>query len=594
MALPKNGTEWPPRPYDKVFDQIDEWQMWWEGTALRLQNFYRPFSNGVPNKSFGERAGAAWNELTGKNKKAQRSERRLHMPVAGDLFRMSRSLMFANGVRAVIDRQTEPVPNDDGIEIERPVEDTGLDEAQSDLDRLVNNDRVQAQLLSAAESAAALGGVYLRVVWDTDVVPDAPWLEHVDADHAIPEFLSGKLVAITFWSDLGGEKDVVYRHLQRYTRGSIQHALYKGTAVNLGEITPLTEHDRTAILCGTINEATGETENVLINAYGMQETGTDGLCAVYIPNQLPNPAWRHNDQLRHVGMSDISNDVIPVLVAIDEVWTSLMRDVGQGKGRVIVSENLLEVLGPGQGTAFDMDREYFSPVAEAIDADGKPIIEQVQFEIREGAHLTIIEALVREVLRRTGYSPMSFGLTEGVQAVTATEVRSHIADTETTVQYRRRLWGPELADIYADMLKVNSTWFGSEGGLAVSEDLEAEEPVTVIEPTPSYRGRDDELKVIIEWPEIVAVSMEEKARTLSLLEQAGAMSLREKVAYLHDEWDDKQIDAEVALITKDKEAAMPVVEPPFGGGESGGDEEDPESDADASKGPPTGNDTSEE
>ena len=45
---------------------------------------------------------------------------------------------------------------------------------------------------------AALGGVYLRVVWDTDV-DDKPWLDLVPPDAAIPEFRYDRLVSVTFW-----------------------------------------------------------------------------------------------------------------------------------------------------------------------------------------------------------------------------------------------------------------------------------------------------------------------------------------------------------------------------------------------------------
>ena len=580
MALPRNNSPWPPKPFNEVFRDVEEWQVWWEGTSTKLQNYYMP---GVVNSSgqgLIERLVNAFKQ--GKPEPMRMTHKRIHLPVAGDVARIMAQLMYGQPPLFVIARETETVHNDEkGIDELRTVEDTAADERQTLLDKLANNERFQSKLLAAEEGCSALGGHFMRVVWDADVVPDMPWIDFVDADRAIPEFVFGQLQAITFWSEVKGEKDVIWRHLQRYERGAITHALYKGSADNIGMVTPLNEHSLTAALAG--DEETAP----LVDAYGRQETGAKGLAAVYVPNRRPNPAWRYNDQTRELGYSDFSKDVIPVFVAIDEVWTSLMRDVRQGKGRMVVSENLLEVLGAGNGTAFDADREWFSPVAESIDSEGKPVIEQVQFEIRDGAHLAILDALLKEALRRIGISPMTFGIVDTV-ATTATEVRAHTRDTNQTVVAKRRLRTPELVDILTDLMAVYDKHFGS-GVDEEDPDRELTLEEILADPEPEV-----EYEIEVEWPDVVGDSMEEKARTLSLLEQAGAMSLREKVAYLHDDWDDDRIDAEVAAIEAEKKAAAPVIADPFGGGESQGGEEGPESDANDSKGPDTGNDTSGE
>ena len=61
------------------------------------------------------------------------------------------------------------------------------------------DDGTHSTLIEAAETCAALGGVFLRVVWDTDI-QDRPWIDLVPPDAAVPEFKYGRLVAVTFWT----------------------------------------------------------------------------------------------------------------------------------------------------------------------------------------------------------------------------------------------------------------------------------------------------------------------------------------------------------------------------------------------------------
>jgi hypothetical protein len=562
MALPKNGSEWPPKPFDVAFRDIAEWQMWWEGTSATLQNYYTR-GQSLTRRGIVGRVQDAWESFTGNPKEPVVSSQRIHLPVAGDVFRVGAGCLFAYPPLIAVPKQSETEVNEDGIEVEVTVEDDAGIQAQDRVDLLINNPRTQSELLIAAEGACALGGAFIRVVWDKEARPDQAWLDYVDADRAIPEFLWGHLIAVTFWNEYPEEKgDVVWRHLQRYEKGAIQHALYKGSTDNIGEVQPLTDHSATAGFAEVDEE--GELISG-IDAYGRIPTGApEDLAAVYVPNRRPNPAWRHSSQLKMLGHSDISRDCIPLLAAIDEVWTSLMRDVRQGKGRMVVSENLLEVMGAGKGTGFDADREFFSPVAEAIDSDGKPVIEHFQFEIREGAHLTIIEALLKEVLRRVGISPMTFGIVDSV-ATTATEINAQTRDTITTTMAKRRLWEPELSAICTALVRVDAFQFPATGAFL-------EEPLQVL------------------WPDTVQVSDEEKARTITLLEQAGAASLETKVRMFHDEWDDKQVKQEVELIKAEKQAAMPVIADPFAEGESGGADDA----ADAPEPPNAGDDTSEE
>lgn len=600
MALPANNTEWPPKPFDISFADIAEWHIWWEGTSSKLSNYFTTV-DASGRASFTSRVADAWSAFTNNRNTNGYTTRRLHLPVAADIARLNATMVFAHPPR-IVEAQEEVIPQPPkpeppalppafggppaepkpeptdveaqanaikaaaGVTDEAPAEEQEIkvevSPAQQRLDELVNDPRFHAELMVGAEGCSALGGTFMRVVWDKEVRDDRPWIDFVDADRALPEYVWGHLVAVTFWNNLGpterDAKDVVYRHLQRYEKGKIQHALYRGSGDNIGIVVPLNDHPGTIGLMGEEDPDTLELVGG-VDAYGYIDTGSDKLAAVYVPNKRPNPSYRHDDQLKMLGYSDFSKDVLPIFAAIDEVWSSLMRDVRQGQGRMVISENLLDLMGPGKGSGFDPNREFFAPVGESIDAEGKPVIEHFQFEIRDGAHGAIINMLLKEALRRVGMSPITFGLVE-VAATTATEVRAWSRDTEDTTTAKRRHWGPALQDIVTVLMEIDQAEFSGPG---------IEDPVE------------------IEWPDTIQLSDLEKAQTLQALEAAGAMSQREKVAYFHDDWDDARIDAEVALIKDDAKASAPPVPDMFGGGESSfGDSGDDEKKQDEGKGTP--------
>ncbi|MFF8833784.1 hypothetical protein ACF08D_31260, partial [Streptomyces sp. NPDC015131] len=67
---------------------------------------------------------------------------------------------------------------------------------------------------------------------------------------------------------------------------------------------------------------------------------------------------------------------------------------------------------PGKGMALSEDREVFQAVGTGVGSTGTSM-SMLQFhqpEIRVLQHDQGAEMLIREVLRKTGYSPVSFGM----------------------------------------------------------------------------------------------------------------------------------------------------------------------------------------
>lgn len=511
------NSAWPPPVLEKVTERTNEAQVWWQGDTAALNEYYQRSDNSSRTGTR-SRIRDAFAAFWGRpNLNPKQPLKRLHVPVAGDIVKLSATALFANP-------WTFSDANDDAA-------------VQARLDEVFNTPTFHAATFAAAESASALGGVFVRVVWD-DTVRKNAWLDFVDTDRAIPEYRWGQLVAVTFWSELAGSDDrTVYRHLERHEPGQVVHQLFAGTPHNLGKLLPLEDHPDTEDLAREVN------------ADAAVPTGVDELAAWYVPNVLPNPMWRNHPTLRYLGRADISSDVIPLMDQLDEIYTSLMRDFRVGKARMFASDQVLTNLGAGNGSLFPEDREVFSPVGSAISKDGgmASLFEFHQPDIRVVEHGSGSDMLVREILRRTGYSPMSFGMADEV-AQTATEVTGKKELTLTTTEGKARHWSAALGPAVTTCLRIDARLFGQ---------TEPAEQVDVV--TPKFATESDLTK----------------AQTVQAWHVAGAASTATKVAFLHEDWDDKQVSDEVKLI----EAATSVVSP-F---DTFGADQNPDPDADVAE-----------
>lgn len=527
-GLPTPNTAWPPAPHDQVVASCAERQVWWEGDPEKLGAFYaRGNTAGISPSGVRQRVRGAIDGFWGRTRPAMNAPKRLHVPVAADIGRIAASTLFS-----------EPVTFSD------PAGDQAV---QDTIDAILNTDETYSGMLVGAESASMLSGVYGRIVWDKNV-SDHTWIDWVDADRAIPTFTWGRLSAVTFWTELDSDDDAVWRHVEHYSTvgkaGRIDHALYRGKRDNIGQVEPLTEHPDTASLAVNLDQDSGYTV-----------PSDSGILAGYMPNWRPNPQWRGVPELKHLGRADLTRDVIHLLDACDEAWSSLIRDLDLGRGRMFISDTLLTSNGPGKGSTFDLDQAIFSPVGTAVKgSETSSLLEAQQFDIRVEEHLQIFDGLLRRAISRAGYSPITFGLQDEV-AATATEVSAKERDTNSTRSAKTKLWG--LSQLATTQLHVESAIFGTK---APSEPIQ------------------------VDWPDTHQESSKQRAETVELLMRAEAASIETRVRMVNPDWDDKQILEEVDKIVNDRvpvEVAFPgESDDPsnFGGGEA--TEETPADEAD--------------
>jgi hypothetical protein len=394
-------------------------------------------------------------------------EHRLHVPLPGDIASTSADLLFA----------TMPVLT---------VENTAT---QDRLAVLIDEGRVQQVLLGAAEQAAALSGVFLRVTWDRELA-ERPLLTVMQPDRAVPEFRFGMLRAVTFWRELSG---------------------------SLGRLVPLTAHpDTTGLIESLDKDGDGQTIS----------TGIRDLTAAYVPNMLPNRLHRDSP----VGRSDYAGGVHDLFDALDETWTSWMRDIRLARARLIVPDAYLRSNGRGEGASFDDDREVFQQLNIPPTEQGNSITLS-QFAIRVEEHRATVEAIVRQAAQSAGYSAQSLGLDGEGQAVTATEVDSRDQRSMVTRKKKTGYWRHPLADMLHVMLQLDAALFGNRA-------IKPERPR-------------------VEFGDGVAESEQATATTLDLLNRAGAVSTGTKVKILHPDWDDTAVAAEAAAILAETGAGAP-------------------------------------
>ncbi|MEU9140388.1 phage portal protein [Streptomyces sp. NPDC048404] len=485
MALPDQGAAWPPPAWAPHYEAMGVDDAWYSGDRKRLARVYTNHPRPTERR-----------RLWGRKSFAHRTDRRdhrLHVPLAGDIASTSADLLFADMPTITVEDTT----------------------TQERLNQLLDEGRAQQVFLGAAEQAAALSGVFLRVTWDRELA-DRPLLTVMQPDGATPEFRFGMLRAVNFWRELDGSTaSTVWRHFERHEPGRIVHALYEGTGENVGRRVPLTEHPDTADLIGSL-DADGEGDSIA--------TGIRDLTAAYIPNMLPNRLHRGSP----VGRSDYAAPIHDLFDALDETWTSWMRDIRLARARLIVPDGYMRNEGAGKGASFDDDREVWHSLKMPPNEGAGITLNQ--FDIRVEEHLATGEAIMRQAAQAAGYSPQSFGLDGEGQPVTATEVDSRDARSMVTRRKKAGYWRHGVADMVHVLLQLDALLFGSR--------------ITPVRPR-------------VEFGDGVAESAEQTATTLELLSRAGAVSTATKVKILNPAWDDTAVQAEVRAILAETGAAAP-------------------------------------
>ncbi|WP_371538399.1 phage portal protein [Streptomyces sp. NBC_00466] len=510
MPLPPGGeTPWPPPELGPVARKLTEWSAWYSGDTNALASVYslagsattptsqRFFQSDKPLGASGPATVARTFWGAPLTPGTQRTK--LHAPVAADIAELSANLLFS----------------------EMPKFTSTDSTTQKELEAF-QTDGMHASLREAAETAAALGGVFLKVVWD-QTLADRPWLCPVAPELAVPSWSWDRLQAVTFWTVLQQDEDVTLRLLEMHEIGSISYGLYQGTPTELGDRLPLSLYEGTAELA------------TLYGDEGVMLTNLPWLTAAYVPNVKPNRVWRGVRCAQNLGRSDVAG-IEPLMDALDEAWTSWMRDLRLAKSRIIVPNMMLETDGAGKGARADLDREVYVGLDGMIGDPNSKALVLNQFAIRVAEHQATVQALFDQIVSSAGYSVQSFGGKGDVAAVTATEVQARKEQSLTTRGQKILYWRPALQQLFQALLGIDREVFGNRS--------------------------NPEAGIDVVFPASVQPSMQEMAQTLSLLATAEAMSIFLRVQTLHPTWTKAEVQVEVDRILAERPDKAPVAVPP--------------------------------
>lgn len=489
MPLPTDpNQQWPPLQWAGVQRDMVEADAWYSGEESKLANFY----GGVSQNIDGNNRPRFWSRrktdiITGRQ--------RVHVPAAADIAATSADLLFGEMPALTIAEAHGEQPDSDA------------EATEARLQELVELDGIASTLLEGAEVNAAIGGVYLRPMWDASIC-DHPILTIVHGDHAVPEFRWGYLIAVTFWREVtvDGPKGAVWRHLERHESGVILHGLFCGDVKSLGVRRPLEECAELQSIALAANEE---------GAIQLPE-GITGLVVRYVPNALPNRKWRGLT----VGRSDFAGTE-SLMDSLDETMTSWMRDIRLAKARLVVPSEFLDRNGRGKGAQFDLEAEVFSPLEMDPASSKNAGITAVQFAIRTVEHAETCEALFERIVVTSGYSPQSFGLQADHVKQTATEVNALEDRSSRTTAKKKRHWAQAVEDVAEILLIIDVAVFGSK-----------------VKP---MRPRCD-------FGDGVSSDPVKVATTVELLNRAQALSVEAKVRMAQPELDETEVQAEVDRI----------------------------------------------
>jgi A118 family predicted phage portal protein len=382
------------------------------------------------------------------------------------------------------------------------------------------DDGFAPMVAGAAEVCSALGDVYLRPIVDRDVYPDRAFLAPVHADGAIPRLRWGKLTEVTFFTEqYDGHGREVIRLLEHHEVGRITYALFSGTPDSLGRRISLSDNPMGMDLAESIDSDGG------------QDTGLKRLDVVRVPNVGTQKLWRKQPHLKYFGHSDYDG-AEQWFDALDETWTSWLRDLRLARARILVPEYMLTSNGPGRGATFDADREVFTALtAEPAESGGA--ITLAQFSIRHAEHKATADEIFAMVMRHAGLSAQTLG-EEGEVAMTATEAQARERLSFVTRDSGAQVWNPELVEAISILLEVEAIQFGGPP----PEDIQ------------------------IEFGDSVSDGPETIARTVQMLDAADAISQDTKIRMVHPDWGQSRIDQEIALMDGDKRKAAALIAPP--------------------------------
>lgn len=481
------GMQWPPIDLERY--KMREHSVWYSGEAEMLANFY--FENDLQNHmqlSYGTRNNNRFWARQIKNE----SNFFIHVPIANDIAETSSAFLFSESPIIRFDTESE-----------------GMSSEQDMLNKMLTESGFFRKILEAAEVASAIGGVFIKVAWDSEL-SEYPIPVIAQCEQAFPIFKFGQLVKVTLVYEMGNDGSTVYRLAETIEKGLISNEVFVGSADNLGHKILLKDYVETKDMEEFIDTA-------------------DVMTCVYIPNLLPNKLNRQSP----MGRSDY-HGIETLMDALDEVFSAWMVDVQIARGKIHVPSGYIKELAGGK-QKFNIDMMAY----EELDIDPTAMtnpISATQFEIRSEEFEKTSLNLLDRIITSAGYSPQSFGLNIAGRAESGVALNVRERKSFSTTNKKESYWEDALKKLVYAMCMIKQQFLGG----SFKSDLTA---------------------LNIAFSDGISNNLSEVSNSVKTLSDAKAISTDTKVRMIHPEWCDKQIVEEVERILNDSSSGMPLDNP---------------------------------
>jgi len=494
LRFPLGGT---------LYTKMREYAVWYSGEPDFLTEYYNTLDpQNIFNTQYQVRKNNFW-----ARQAYSAGTSAVHIPLAGSIAELSADLLFAEAPAIKLDEAfKEDATNE-------------AKESQEELDQLLSNVELNKECLQGAELAAAIGGVYMKIAFDEDLI-DRPILQLEQMDNAIAKFRYGILTEVSFFNAVfaesasaakqNGTTAKVYRLVETYTnKGTIEYELYEGTCDKLG--TEIGVESR---------EETSDLEDI--------DTGYDEILCQYVPNMLPNRISRDS----YIGRSDLQG-LETLMLSLDESYSSWMRDIKLSKAKIIVPATWLEErVGDDSGTketTYDTDRALYAKLNIDPVSMTNLKAEAVQFKIRADEFEKTCMNLIERAVSLAGYAPQSFGINIAGRVESGTALAKREGRSEKKKVKKESFWQTPLNKVVQGLIFIHNQEFGG----SIMEDS----------------------NITIEFSDGVAYGITELADAVQKIRAAKAASTKTIVMMLHADWTDEQVDNEVEKIIAEDRAA---------------------------------------
>ena len=391
---------------------------------------------------------------------------------------------------------------------EPPVFKAANDTDQANLDYLTGRQGLAAELHRATVIASSEGEGWARVVVDPALI-DVPIIEVVSRSRTIPHF-EGRFVTgatfITTWAPRASSTER-FRMLEHYTAGTVDTELWRGSTTRLG----------TKIKLSSFVPTQNRAETTI--------TGFDFPLVAFLPNAIDaDPTRGYSD---YQGLKDR-------FLAVNEATT-----VGQhnlrlaGRKRAIVDAANLK-----DGRLPEGDDVFVRTSREKGDGVSTSPLQVIDYGFQADQTVAWLNHLIDTTLTFAGVAPQLAGRAVEGGAVSGTALRLKMVHS---------------------LLEVSGT--GSHMDSGVSRLLYAAQILDARRTTEGGFGRKwlapDEPPSMVRADGLPRDDME-AAQQLTAMVSADAISLEQRVAFLHPEWGDEQQAEEVQRLRT--EQAFPTFE----------------------------------